>query len=186
MPGRLPRHSPRARVFNVSGLDPAFLAREQIGQAQACVFAMRDDTKNHTPPRSRGFTGWRSRLQSFTTPFPGRSTSTPGSTPGRSPPGDRRGNRPLRARPADAAGCDVENDRFEVLDITTSPTSEYVGLRFREMPIRGALIGAIVRDGQAVFPRSDDVLQAGDRVIVFTESERGGRRARPLMTRGRR
>ena len=66
----------------------------------------------------------------------------------------------------------LENDRFEVLDITTRPTSEYIGLRFRDMPIRGALIGAMVRDGQAVFPRSDDVLQAGDRVIVFTESKR--------------
>ena len=53
----------------------------------------------------------------------------------------------------------LENDRFEVLDITTRPTSEYVGLTFREMPIRGALIGAIVRDGQAVFPRSDDTLR---------------------------
>jgi Trk K+ transport system NAD-binding subunit len=40
------------------------------------------------------------------------------------------------------------------------------------MPIRGALIGAIVRDGRAVFPRSDEVLQAGDRVIVFTETSR--------------
>ncbi len=40
------------------------------------------------------------------------------------------------------------------------------------MPIRGALIGAIVRDGKAIFPRSDDVLQAGDRVIVFTETSR--------------
>jgi Trk K+ transport system NAD-binding subunit len=40
------------------------------------------------------------------------------------------------------------------------------------MPIRGALIGAIVRDGKAVFPRSDEVLQAGDRVIVFTERSR--------------
>ena len=40
------------------------------------------------------------------------------------------------------------------------------------MPIRGALIGAVVRDGRAVFPRSDDVLQAGDRVIVFTETSR--------------
>ena len=66
----------------------------------------------------------------------------------------------------------IEGNRFEVLDITTSPSSEYVGLRFREMPIRGALIGAIVRDGRAVFPRSDDVLQAGDRVIVFTEAEK--------------
>ena len=34
------------------------------------------------------------------------------------------------------------------------------------------VIGAIVRDGNAVFPRSDDVLLAGDRVIVFTESSR--------------
>jgi Trk K+ transport system NAD-binding subunit len=40
------------------------------------------------------------------------------------------------------------------------------------MPIRGAVIGAIVRDGEAVFPRSDDVLRTGDRVIVFTESRR--------------
>jgi Trk K+ transport system NAD-binding subunit len=40
------------------------------------------------------------------------------------------------------------------------------------MPIRGALIGAIVRDGKALFPRSDEVLQAGDRVIVFTERAR--------------
>ena len=66
----------------------------------------------------------------------------------------------------------LEGDRYEVLDITTKPTSEYVGLRFRDMPIRGALIGAIVRDGRAVFPRSDEVLQAGDRVIVFTETAR--------------
>jgi trk system potassium uptake protein TrkA len=59
-----------------------------------------------------------------------------------------------------------------VLDITTQRDSEYVGLKFKEMPIRGALIGAIVRDGHAVFPRSDEVLRPGDRVIVFTESQR--------------
>ena len=46
----------------------------------------------------------------------------------------------------------LENDRFEVLDITTRPSSEYVGLTFREMPIRGALIGAIVRDGTGGLP----------------------------------
>ena len=28
----------------------------------------------------------------------------------------------------------LEDDRFEVLDITTSPQSEYVGLRYRDMP----------------------------------------------------
>jgi Trk K+ transport system NAD-binding subunit len=38
------------------------------------------------------------------------------------------------------------------------------------MPIRGALIGAVVRDGNAIFPHRDDVLEAGDRVIVFTQA----------------
>jgi Trk K+ transport system NAD-binding subunit len=47
-----------------------------------------------------------------------------------------------------------------------------VGLTFRDMPMRGALIGAIVRNGRAVFPRSDDVLRAGDRAIIFTEAAR--------------
>ena len=32
------------------------------------------------------------------------------------------------------------------------------------------LIGAIVRNGTAIFPHGEDVLEAGDRVIVFTES----------------
>ena len=45
-------------------------------------------------------------------------------------------------------------------------------MRFKDMPIRGSLIGAIVRDGKAVFPRGDDVLRAGDRAIIFTESRR--------------
>jgi trk system potassium uptake protein TrkA len=66
----------------------------------------------------------------------------------------------------------LEDDRFEVLDITTRAGSEYAGKTFRDMPIRGALIGAIVRDGKAIFPRSDDVLRAGDRAIIFTESRR--------------
>jgi trk system potassium uptake protein len=38
------------------------------------------------------------------------------------------------------------------------------------MPIRGALIGAIVRDGTAIFPHGEDTLEPDDRVIVFTES----------------
>ncbi len=66
----------------------------------------------------------------------------------------------------------LEGDRFEVLDITTRRGSEFVGLTFKEMPIRGALIGAIVRDGVALFPHGDDVLRAGDRAIIFTESRR--------------
>jgi trk system potassium uptake protein TrkA len=36
----------------------------------------------------------------------------------------------------------------------------------------GALIGALVRQGKAIFPHGDDVLLPGDRVIVFTEAQR--------------
>ena len=35
-----------------------------------------------------------------------------------------------------------------------------------------ALIGAIVRDGRAIFPHGEDMLMPGDRVIVFTDSSR--------------
>ncbi len=45
-------------------------------------------------------------------------------------------------------------------------------MTFKEMPIRGALIAALVRNGEAIFPRSDDILRPGDRAIIFTESRR--------------
>jgi trk system potassium uptake protein len=66
----------------------------------------------------------------------------------------------------------LEGDRFEILDITVRPESRLLGTPFRDLPQTGALIGAIVRNGEAVFPHGDDVLLPGDRVIVFTESKR--------------
>lgn len=66
----------------------------------------------------------------------------------------------------------LDNDRFEVLDIRTRANGEFIGMTFKEMPIRGSLIGAIVRDGKAIFPRSSEVLRPGDRAIIFTESQR--------------
>ena len=44
----------------------------------------------------------------------------------------------------------------------------------------GSLIGAIVRDGTAIFPHGDDMLLPGDRAIIFTESSRVGRVERVL------
>jgi trk system potassium uptake protein TrkA len=74
----------------------------------------------------------------------------------------------------------LEGDRFEILDITVRAESEYANQPFRTMPIRGALIGAIVRDGQAIFPHGDDVLRPGDRAIIFTESASATRVERAL------
>jgi Trk K+ transport system NAD-binding subunit len=36
----------------------------------------------------------------------------------------------------------------------------------------GSLIGALIRDGEAIFPHGEDVLLPGDRAIIFTESSR--------------
>jgi trk system potassium uptake protein TrkA len=164
---------PEARVYHATGFDPEFLERERIADAQVAIFAMRDDLKNH-------FAATLAKVHgvAFTIAIVHEAAS---------------------AQVFEYAGVDVtvnprqitaeeivrfahdprtqqvvmlEGDRFEVLDITTKRDSEYVGVTFKDMPIRGALIGAIVRDGHAVFPRGDERLRPGDRVIVFTESRR--------------
>ena len=164
---------PGCRVYNTSGVDPDFLERERIGQAQAGVFAMKEDAKNHyaaTLARVHGVP--------FTIAVVHDTISTQvyehsGVDVTINPRGVTAEEIVRFAHdPRTQQVTMLDGDRYEVLDITTQPTSEYVGLRFREMPIRGAMIGAIVRDGTAVFPRGDDVLQAGDRVIVFTETSR--------------
>jgi len=166
-------HLPKARVFHATGLDPDFLERERIGQAQAAIFAMRDDADNlyaATLARTHGV-GFTIALV----------------------------HEPVSETVFEAAGIDVavnprsvtaeeivrfahdprirqlamlERDRFEVLDITVREESELAGTPFRELPMTGSLIGAIIRDGRAIFPHGDDVLLPGDRAIIFTESSR--------------
>jgi trk system potassium uptake protein TrkA len=164
---------PGCRVYNTSGVDPDFFERERIGQAQAGVFALKEDAKNHyasTLARVHGVP--------FTIAVVHETISTEvyeysGVDVTVNPRGVTAEEIVRFAHdPRTQQVSMLEGDRYEVLDITTQPTSEYVGLRFRDMPIRGAMIGAIVRDGTAVFPRGDDVLEAGDRVIVFTETSR--------------
>ena len=164
---------PDARVYNATGLDPDFLERERIADAQVAIFAMRDDLKNHFAARSPRSTVRGSRSRSCTSRRRWRCSSTRAST---SPSIPRQITAEEIVRfahdPRTQQVVMLEGDRFEVLDITMRSGSEYVGMRFKDMPIRGSLIGAIVRDGTAIFPRGDDVLRAGDRAIIFTESRR--------------
>jgi trk system potassium uptake protein TrkA len=66
----------------------------------------------------------------------------------------------------------LDDDRFEILDLSVRADSELAGTRFDELPKTGSVIGAIIRDGSPIFPHGDDILRAGDRVIVFVESRR--------------
>jgi trk system potassium uptake protein TrkA len=164
---------PEVRVFHATGIDPDFLERERIGEAGAGILAMPDDAKNL-------FAASLLRLHgvSFTVAIV---------------------HDPASAEVVERAGIDVavdprvvtaeeivrwahdprvrqlsmlEGDRFEVLDITVREDSKLVRTPFKELPMTGSLIGAIVRDGTAIFPHGDDQLEPGDRVIIFTESKR--------------
>ena len=170
---RIAEELPGARVYQATGLDPDFLARERIGQAQAAVFAMREDAKNHYAATLARVHGVHFTI-AIAHDAIAREVYEHSGIDVTVNPRQVTAEEIVRFAhdPRTQQVAMIEGDRFEVLDITTSPSSEYVGLQFREMPIRGAVIGAIVRDGTAIFPHGNDVLQAGDRVIVFTESSR--------------
>ena len=164
---------PRCRIYNATGIDADFLERERIGRAQAAVFAMKEDAKNHYAATLARVHGVRFTIAVVHDTISTEVYELSGVDVTINP-------RAVTAEeivrfahdPRTQQVAMLEGNRYEVLDLTTQPTSEYVGLRFRDMPIRGALIGAIVRDGRALFPHSEEILQAGDRVIVFTERAR--------------
>jgi trk system potassium uptake protein TrkA len=162
---------PKARIYNASGFDPDFLERERIGQSQAGVFAMRDDAKNqyaaslaqvHGIPFTIAIAHEAVSVAAFERAGIDVSVNPRGVTAEEIV---RFAHDPRMQQVAM-----LEGNRYEVLDVTTRESSRYIGMAFRDMPVRGSLIGAIIRDGNAVFPHGDDVLRAGDRVIIFTEA----------------
>ncbi len=164
---------PQARVFNTTGLSADFMQREGIARVQAAVFAFRDDHKNlyaATAARMYGvpytITLAHDRISTAIYEHAGIDVVVD--------PQEATAEEIVRFAhdPRTKQVSMLDHDRFEILDITTRPDGDLIGMSLRDMPIKDALIGAIVRDGHPIFPDSETVLQAGDRVIVFTESSR--------------
>ena len=164
---------PDARVFHATGMEPEFFERERIAQAEAGIYAMRDDAKNLYAATLAKMRGIQFNVAVVHEAYSAEVLEHAAVDVAVNP---RLVTAEEMVRfahdPRTQQVAMLEGDRFEVLDLVVRPTSEYVGQPFRTMPIRGALIGAIVRDGNAIFPHGDDVLEAGDRVIVFTEASR--------------
>jgi trk system potassium uptake protein TrkA len=166
-------HLHDARVYNAPGLDSDFIERERIGTADAAVFAMREDSKNLYAAALAKLHGVGFTIAVVHEPVSTNVFEQAGVDVAVDP-------RTLTAEeivrfahdPRTQQVVMLEGDRYEILDITTRETSALAGRRFRDLPKTGDLIGAIVRDGKAIFPHGDDVLMAGDRAIVFTESRR--------------
>jgi trk system potassium uptake protein TrkA len=162
-----------ARVYHATGLDPEFLERERIGQAHAAVFAMRDDAKNLYAATLARLHGVPFTITIVHEAVSAQIFEKAGVDVAINP-------RHLTAEeivrfahdPRTLQVAMLEEDRYEILDITVRPESRLVRTPFRELPMTGSLIGAIVRNGEAIFPHGDSMLEPNDRVIVFTESSR--------------
>ncbi len=164
---------PEARVFAATGVDPDFLERERIGQASAAVFAMREDAKNlyaATLAKGHGVSFTIGIVHDAISVDVFERAGVDVAVDPRSVTAEEMVRFAHDPRLRQLAM--LEGDRFEILDITVREESKLVHTPFRELPMTGSLIGAIVRDGTAIFPHGDDVLEPGDRVIIFTESRR--------------
>ena len=176
---------PDARVFHASAFDGEFFARERIGSATAAVFALNDDPGNlfsavlakaHGVKLTIALAHDQSSIQVY---------ENGGVDVAINP-------RQVVAEELVRFGHDprirqiamLDDDRFEILDLTVRGDSELADTRFDELPQTGSVIGAIIRDGTPIFPHGDDVLKAGDRVIVFVESRRASLVERVLMRTG--
>jgi trk system potassium uptake protein TrkA len=164
---------PEARVFHATGTDPEFLKREKIGTARAAVFAMPEDAKNLYAAALAKMQGVQFTIGIVHDPLSGDVFEQAGVDVAVNP-------RSVTAEEIVRFAHDprirqlamLEGDRFEVLDITVRDDSTLCGRPFKELPMTGSLIGAIVRDGEAIFPHGEDELRAGDRAIIFAESSR--------------
>ena len=164
---------PKARVFHTTGIDPEFLEREHIGRSEAAVFAMRDDAKNYYAATLAKLHGVPFTIAIVHDAVSMEVFERAGVDVAINPRLLTAEEMVRFARdPRTQQVAMLDQDRFEVVDITVRPESKLAGKRFRDLPMTGSLIGAVVRDGRALFPHGDDVLQAGDRAIIFTPSSR--------------
>jgi trk/ktr system potassium uptake protein len=162
-----------ARVFHAAGTDPEFLERERIGGAEAAIFSMASDERNLYAAMLAKLHGVAFTVAVAVDPASVSVFERAGIDVAINP-------RMVTAEEIVRFAHDprirqmamVEGDRFEILDITVRKESELVGRPFRELPMTGSLIGAIVRGDKAIFPHGDDMLQPGDRAIIFAEARR--------------
>jgi len=162
---------PKARVYNATGFDADFLERERIGQSQTGIFAMRDDAKNQYAASLAQVHGIPFTIAIAHEAVSVAAFEQAGIDVSVNPRGVTAEEIVRFAHdPRMQQVTMLEENRYEVLDVTTRESSRYIGMTFRDMPVHGSLIGAIIRNGTAIFPHGDDVLQVGDRVIIFTEA----------------
>jgi trk system potassium uptake protein len=164
---------PDVHVFHASAFDPEFLEHERIGRWTAAVFCMNDDARNLYAAILAKRRGVRLTIALTHDPVSAEVYEGGGVDVAVNP---RQVAAEEMVRFAHDPRCRqvamLDDDRFEILDVTVRAESELANKAFKELPMTGSLIGAVVRNGTAIFPHGSDILRPGDRVIVFVESRR--------------
>jgi trk system potassium uptake protein TrkA len=164
---------PQIPVFRASAFDPEFLEHERIGPYSAAVFCMNDDARNLYAAVLAKRLGVRLTIALTHDPLSADVYESGGVDVSINP---RQVAAEEMVRFAHDPRCRqvamLEGDRFEVLDVTVRPESKLANKAFKDLPATGSVIGAVVRNGTALFPHGTDILQPGDRVIIFVESRR--------------
>jgi trk system potassium uptake protein len=172
---------PRARVYHATGFDRDFLRRERIGRATAAVFAMREDAQNLYAAVLAKKHGVPFTIAVLEQPGAADVFDSAG-VDAAIDPGAETAEVMVRFAhdPRTRQIAILEDDRFQVLDIAVRSESPLVGRPLADLPASSSVIGAIVRDGQVLFPHGEQQLHAGDRVIVLVEAGRVGKVERAL------
>jgi trk system potassium uptake protein len=164
---------PDAEVFHTEGFDHEFLERVRLGQAGATVLCMNDDARNLYGAIVAKLQGVQLTIGVVDDPM-SAAVFERGGVDVTINPREVTAEEMVRFAhdPRIRQVAMLEGDRFEILDLTVREDSELANRSFRELPETGSVIGAVIRDGVAIFPHSRDTLRPGDRVIVFVESRR--------------
>jgi trk system potassium uptake protein TrkA len=164
---------PEVRAFHAHAFDPEFLDHERIGRATAAVFALNDDARNLYGAILAKRHGVRMTI-ALVHDAVSVEVYEAGGVDITINPRQVTAEEMVRFAhdPRIRQIAMLEQDRFEVLDLTVRADSELVDKAFTELPATGSVIGAVIRNGDVLFPHKTDTLRAGDRVIVFVESRR--------------
>lgn len=170
---RVAEQLPDAEVYHAHGLDSEFFAGDLIGRATAAVFSMGDDPKNLYAAILARAHGIPLTVAVMRDPISEEIFELGGVNVAVNP---RMETAALMTRYAHDPRIHqivmLDDDRFEVLDLTMRHDSPMVGRRISEPPEAGVVFGALIRDGEILFADDDAVLQPDDRVIVMVDSER--------------
>ncbi|MBB4663611.1 Trk system potassium transporter TrkA [Conexibacter arvalis] len=164
---------PEARVFHAGSRDRDFLREERIGASDVAVVALEHDPETLFAAVVAQAEGVATTLAVVDDPAAATAFEQAGVDVTVDP---RAATAEELVRFAHDPRLHqialLDDDRFEVLDVRVRSDSALAGRRIAEMPRTGSTIGAIVRDGTAIFPHGSDELRAGDRAIVLVDPAR--------------